>query len=226
LLQINDSLAHHDKENPMNQAPKDYINEKFEVQEKDKTAVFKPPSPGRGTPPFPKNVFFVGLSHSGKTTLGKLVAEELDKKFVHTRALVEAEAGMGTLEIVKAKGWEEFDRLESEALERVCGEKDQIVATSARVVLADKNRELLKENGRVFYLMADVPLVFKRLVAETDPARRPVLADQAPKDLKEEVVRDFVEREPLYMELGGTILQAGKEPAELVQDVRITLRIR
>ncbi len=209
----------------MNIIPKDYINKKFEVREKDKTAVFKSQNPDAASPPFPKNVFFVGLSHSGKTTLAKLTAQELGKTFVHTRALVEAEAGMGAFEIAKAKGWEEFDRLESEALKRVCGEKDQIVATSARIVLTEQNRALLKENGRTFYLMADVPLIFKRLVAETDPARRPVLADQAPKELKDEVVRDFVALEPLYMELGGTILRADKKPDELVQDVRIGLRI-
>ncbi|WP_462323773.1 shikimate kinase AroL [Desulfoplanes sp.] len=195
---------------------KDFICEKFEVDNPDETMVF-----GKTEHVVfdlaVSNVFFVGLRGSGKTTIAQQVAKKLNVPFVDTDRMVEDGAGKSIKEIVAEKGWEEFRSLESAVLARVCSDRGQIVATGGGIVLSAKNRELLQHSGTSFYLMGNPPLLANRIEQDgTTGTQRPVLSDSP---LREEMSELLWEREPLYMMVAAHTLQAEKNVDGLVGDV-------
>lgn len=197
--------------------PKDFIKKKTDVQEADKNRVygrtgFVRPSPDAR----PANLFLVGLRGSGKSSLGRLVAERTGMAFVDTDLVIEEDAGKSIASIVAESDWETFRDLESQALDQVCGRVGQVVATGGGMVLRQENRTRMRQCGKTLYLMADVPILLMRLSAAPDLARRPALTGSP---LHEELCRTLAEREPLYLEVMDGMLQAAKPLPELVEDV-------
>ncbi|MBU1003782.1 MAG: shikimate kinase AroL [Proteobacteria bacterium] len=166
-------------------------------------------------------VFFVGLRASGKTSLGRLAAERLGLPFADTDQLVVQKAGRSIAEIVEAQGWDEFRRLETEVLREVAG-RPLVVATGGGIVLAEENRDLLRQGGPVFYLLATTLLVVGRLTRDMDPASRPPLTELP---LTEEMGQLREERDPLYMEIARFVLHAEEPLEELVAEVQEKMQL-
>jgi shikimate kinase len=202
-----------------------FIKKKFEVQDPQESKTYKHSSE-QDRSEFElsiSNIFFIGLRASGKTTLAKKVAQELQAEFVDTDDLVEQKAGQNIAELVNEQGWEHFRQLEHQVLQEVCSQKGQVVATGGGIVLRDENRELLQCSGQVFYLMADVLDLAARLENAPEKEQRPALTD---KSLKEEIVQNLGEREPYYVLLADHVLQAEKSPEELAEDVFVALQMQ
>jgi len=197
-----------------------FIKKKVEVAEADAAMTFRPGQFRRE--PFSlerKNIVLVGLRASGKTTVGRLLAERLACPFVDTDDLVEAEIGMSIAEFVAAHGWPAFRAAEEAAVERACSAPGKVVATGGGAVLSEKNRALWGRQAVVLYLAADIPLLVARLGHGPD-ARRPALSDLP---LEEELVVCLREREPLYMAVMDHMLQACRSPEQLVEDALVAL---
>ncbi len=198
----------------------DFICEKYDVEQPEETMTF-----GKTKHTVfdlaASNVFFLGLRGSGKSTLGKKVAEHLHAPFVDTDALVQKEAGKSIRDIVGTRGWDDFRRMEAFVLEDVCTSKGQIIATGGGIILSEHNRRVIQENGTSFYIMGNPPLLARRI--EQDKAgtdMRPPLGD---KPLQEEISELLWEREPLYMMVAAHTLQGEKAVDELVKDVLTAL---
>ncbi len=101
------------------------------------------------------NIVLIGMPGSGKTTIGKALAQQTGKMFADTDELVEREAGMKTAELFKSSGEEYFRNMEAAAVEKIGKEKDLIIATGGGVVLRQKNRLNIKQNGFVVFIRRD-----------------------------------------------------------------------
>lgn len=193
-----------------------FICEKQEIEEPEATMAFGK----KKFVPFVlagSNIFFVGLRGSGKTTLGKAVAEKLHLPFVDMDAMIQKDAGQNIAEIVAAQGWDAFRSLEETCLADICASHGQVIATGGGVVLSEANRKLLKEHGQVIYLMGDPPLLAGRVRQDQkSDAQRPSLTEGS---IEEEMSNLLWEREPLYMMVANHVLQADKPGEELLQDV-------
>jgi len=163
------------------------------------------------------NVFFIGPRASGKTTLARAVAQGLGLVCVDTDELVAESSGKSIANVVQAHGWQAFRDLEHKALEQVCAQTGQVVATGGGIVLREDNREIMRSTGWVFYLLAQPDLLQTRLARQEDEAWRPSLSGMSP---NKEVGEIMAEREPLYLQTLHYILPADREVAELVQDVQ------
>ena len=75
------------------------------------------------------NLFLIGYRCTGKTTVGKSLAEKLNRSFIDTDSLVVTRQQMSIKEIVGAYGWEGFRQMESDTLKSVCTSDGQVVAT-------------------------------------------------------------------------------------------------
>lgn len=98
-----------------------------------------------------QNVVLTGMPGSGKTTVGRLLAEMTGRPFVDTDALITEKHGEIT-EIFKRHGENIFRDMESETVKeasRVCG---CVIATGGGAVLREENVDALKSNGRIFFL--------------------------------------------------------------------------
>lgn len=199
----------------------EFIKKKMDVEDAGASMTFRPGQFRRE--PFSleqKNIYLIGMRASGKSTLGRALARVWGCAFVDTDAEVVAAAGQNIETIVSRRGWDEFRRLETEALVRVAGLPGKVVATGGGIVLSSANRKLMQETGVSFYLMADAVLLLERMVRDADTAQRPPLTPLA---LHDEVAAVMSEREPLYMASMDHILQANRSVETLCDDVFVAL---
>lgn len=102
-----------------------------------------------------QNIVLVGMPGSGKTTVGKLLAEKLELEFLDTDDLITEKYGNIT-DIFKTKGEAVFRDYESEVIKEISAVGGKVIATGGGAVLRAQNTDLLKRNGRIYFL--DRPL--------------------------------------------------------------------
>jgi shikimate kinase len=201
-----------------------FIRKKVEIEDSDASMTFRPGQFRRA--PFSleeKNIYLLGMRASGKTTVGRALADALGCAFADTDAMVLETAGKNVDAIVAEGDWDEFRRLESEALARAAELPGKVVSTGGGIVLSEANRDLLGRTGVCFYLGADAALLTERLMRDPDAAQRPALTTL---DLHEEVASVMSEREPLYMVCMDHMLQAHRTVEQLVDDILVDLGLK
>ena len=97
-------------------------------------------------------IFLIGFMASGKTTVGRLLAERLDWNFVDLDKVIEDEAGKTVADIFAAEGEDGFRKRETEALREVAKRRKTVVATGGGAPCREENVEAMLGAGRVFWL--------------------------------------------------------------------------
>ncbi|MFW5863427.1 MAG: shikimate kinase AroL [Desulfohalobiaceae bacterium] len=191
------------------------MSRKYEVQEPEACKTYSHGQAREASNPGQENIFLIGLRGSGKTTLGQALAQELKLEFLDMDQVLQERFGQSIADFVQEYGWQEFRRQEAGLLQEICSKKGQVVATGGGCVLLPENRQLLKEQGQVFYLMADVQTLASRLHADPRQEQRPRFSSES---LEQELARSLQEREGLYMQCLEYILPAQHGLQDLVQE--------
>jgi len=124
------------------------------------------------------NVVLIGYRCTGKTTLGRMLAEKLGWPLVDTDALIQERAGRSIREIVAAGGWPEFRRLEREVIAGAAAGDRQVISAGGGAILDEANRKALRASGRVVLLTASPETIWQRMKADPKTlAERPNLTD-------------------------------------------------
>ncbi|MBI3608793.1 MAG: 3-dehydroquinate synthase [Nitrospirae bacterium] len=140
------------------------------------------------------NFILVGSTGSGKTTIGRRLAEQLRLKFVDTDGLIEQAAGRSIVEIFRAGGEPRFRALERRVIGRAVKEAAQVISTGGGSVLDPINRARLKRAGLTIWLKARPDVAAARLDRATD---RPLLGQG---DRSQAITTLLREREAHYRE--------------------------
>ncbi|HWE62615.1 MAG TPA: shikimate kinase [Chloroflexota bacterium] len=119
-------------------------------------------------------IVLIGLSGSGKSTIGKELAGSLALPFRDTDRLIEARAGRTIAQIFAAEGEERFRALEAEVIAGACRER-AVVATGGGAVLRERNRIAMREGNLVIWLDPPLTLLAQRLAAHQTGEVRPLL---------------------------------------------------
>ena len=145
-----------------------------------------------------KNIVLIGYRATGKTTVGRLIAQRLGWKFVDTDVLIEQRAKKSIAEIVAQEGWQGFRRREKEVIAEVSVKKNMVIAVGGGAVINKENVKNLKQNGILIWLKANADTIAKRLAQDEKTAsQRPSLTG---KSVVEEIEEVLSERLPLYQQ--------------------------
>lgn len=166
---------------------------------------------------FPDNIIMIGPMGSGKTTIGRRLADMLGKHFVDCDQTLEQRLGVNISLIFDLEGEEGFRQREHLMLKELCLQNNTVLATGGGSVLRAENRELLKQFGTVVYLETSVTQQLSRL--ERDKTR-PLL--QRP-DREQHLRKLAQQRNPLYAEIADVMVKAKNLPVD--QMARHTLSV-
>lgn len=147
------------------------------------------------------NIVLVGYMGSGKTSVGKVLAENLGYSFIDTDALIEEKEGRTISDIFAKEGEQSFRDMETALLKelKVSNPSGAVISTGGGIVLRKENHELLKALGRVVYLKASPEVTFERVKGDTT---RPLLAAEDEAALKAKI-EDMLKIRGGYYELAA-----------------------
>lgn len=139
-------------------------------------------------------VVLTGFMGTGKSTVGRVLAERLGREFVDTDAVIEERHG-AIVSIFEQHGEDHFRDLERRLAVELAGRQGLVVATGGRFMLDESNREVLEPVARVFCLSATPPTILERLIADRSLVDRPLLSVPNP---QHRIIDLLAERAPLY----------------------------
>ncbi len=160
-----------------------------------------------------RNIILVGPMGSGKSTVARIIGERLGWRVCDLDLLITEKEGMAIPEIFAGKGEAYFRRLEKELLTTVLQGENLVVATGGGAVLDGENRRVMKENGIMVYLRAEIKELCRRLGTGKG---RPLLAGG---ELEEILTRLAREREAFYREAQVTVDTQGLTPEAVAGEV-------
>ena len=150
------------------------------------------------------NIFLVGLMGAGKTTIGRILARKLGKRFIDSDHEIEARTGATIPWIFEIEGEASFRRREADVIRDLTAQEGIVLATGGGAVLNADSRAHLVSRGIVIYLRANVSSI---LVRTSHDKNRPLLQTADPRKKLEELT---AEREPLYREIADLVIDTGR----------------
>jgi len=151
------------------------------------------------------NLILVGMMGSGKTTMGRALARHLGKVFVDSDEEIIKRTGVTVPHIFDIEGESGFRLRETAVIKDLVGRDNMVMATGGGAVLSEQNREMLRQNGIVIYLKANVHDLWQRTKHDRN---RPLLQTQDPHAKLTEL---FEQRDPIYQQLSDIAVQSGKQ---------------
>ncbi|MDC6472277.1 shikimate kinase AroK [Luminiphilus sp.] len=155
-------------------------------------------------------LFMIGPMGSGKSTVGRVLANLLGCSFVDSDAEIEARCGADIPWIFDVEGEVGFRRREAAVLSDLAKRSRVVIATGGGAVTTAGNRELMSEKGIVVYLDVSIEQQLKRTGSGEG---RPLLAQG---DREATLKKLMLERKPLYEELADMIVSASSGNARKV----------
>lgn len=138
-------------------------------------------------------IIFIGFMGTGKTTLGKYIAEKEGKSFIDLDELIEFRTNQSIPEIFKSQGELGFRKLEAQYLQEAINEYD-VISTGGGVIESADSMEILSHYKFIIWLDASIQLIFDRIKNDSN---RPNAANKAFDELK----RLYLSRVSRYNEI-------------------------
>lgn len=157
----------------------------------------------------PRNIFLIGPAGAGKTTVGKLLAEQLGLQFLDTDMEIEMRSGVDISWIFDVEGEAGFRDRESKMIQELTERDGLLLATGGGAILRTENRKRLISRGSVIYL--ETPLE-QQLERTSKDKNRPLLRGSMAEN-KVTLAAMHAERGPLYQETADAIFRADRRSA-------------
>ena len=160
------------------------------------------------------NVILTGLRGTGKSSVGRVLAQRLNYAFVDTDTRIEECAGCRIADLVAQHGWEHFRALERQVVTRVAAMDRHVVAAGGGTLIDAENARLLKAHGIVVLLLCDVAILQHRLALGSN---RPSLTGQGSADA--ELAQIWEARRARYHAVADVTYDVSAESVNMREDL-------
>jgi shikimate kinase len=165
-----------------------------------------------------KNIFLTGFMGCGKTSVGRMLSSRLGCEFIDLDEVIVNEAGTSIKDIFASQGEPAFRQLESQALSGVASRAGAVVSTGGGAVIAEQNRNVMRQSGFIVNLTASVEAIAARLTGDSE---RPLLAG----DASVQRIRDMLQvRDRFYADADLRIDTTAKKIHEVVGEIIQSLK--
>ena len=162
------------------------------------------------------HIFLYGPVGAGKSTVGKILAHNLNLPFVDSDSVIEMNAGRSISQIMMQDGETTARDLESAALKQIINNQESVIALGGGALLRQENRMLIESNGKVIFLTAELDTLLARL--SSDSNKRPLLAG----DLYEKLTSLLTKRKEHYDSF-PLRFDANRPPGNLAWQIQVVL---
>jgi shikimate kinase len=160
------------------------------------------------------NVILTGLRGTGKSSVGKVLAQRLSFAFVDTDTRIEELAGGRIAAIVAQHGWEHFRALERQVVTQVAATDRHVVAAGGGTLIDAENARLLKARGVVVLLVCEISILQRRLAFGSN---RPSLTGQGSAAV--ELAQVWETRRERYHSIADVTYDVSAESVNVVEDL-------
>ena len=170
------------------------------------------------------NIFFLGYMAYGKSTIGKMLAKNIQFDFLDLDSFIEINEGCSIPEIFKTKGEIYFRKIEHKYLKQVLNLDNTIVALGGGTPCYANNMEILNENpkAKTVFLKAKITTLVDRLMNEKES--RPLISHINQEDIMTEFVgKHLFERSKFYQQSDLTIDIDDKSTEDIVKEMKTKL---
>ena len=148
-------------------------------------------------------IILIGMMGAGKTTIGKSLANYLDKTFIDSDQEIQKRTGVKIPVIFEIEGEIGFRKREADMLKELIKIDNMVLATGGGIILDEENRTSLKKKGTIIYLRATVNDLLHRTRHDKN---RPLLQTT---DLQNKLTELYDQRDPIYRELAHIVVESG-----------------
>jgi shikimate kinase len=141
-------------------------------------------------------IFLIGYMGSGKSTIGKKLARQLQCDFIDLDTVIETLEEMKISELFDQVGETGFREKEQAALQQLMRKENVVIATGGGAPCFFYNMERMNANGITVYLKMEPGVLVNRL--QNAKTERPLIANKSENELKAFVAESLTEREPFY----------------------------
>ena len=160
------------------------------------------------------NVILTGLRGTGKSSVGKVLAQRLGFTFVDTDTRIEELAGCRIATIVAQRGWEHFRALERQVVTGIAATDRHVVAAGGGTLIDEENARLLKARGMVILLLCELPILQRRIALGSN---RPSLTGQG--SAEAELTQVWEARRARYDAVADITYDVSAESADKTEDL-------
>ena len=165
------------------------------------------------------NLALIGFMGTGKTSVGKLVAEIMRFEFLDTDELIEEYTGRSITEIFSKDGEAAFRALEKKVVEELAGKTQTIISTGGGLPTNPDNIKKLKANALVVCLWASPKKIWERVRHQS---HRPLLHDADP---QKKITDLLAAREPFYRLADVLVNTDLRSPREVAQQIVLQFKL-
>ncbi|WNM61477.1 shikimate kinase [Candidatus Nitrospira neomarina] len=159
------------------------------------------------------NIVFIGYRGTGKSTVAAILGQRLGRRVISTDEEIVKEAKQTIPQLIEQFGWDHFRGLETQMCQKLTGQDNLVIDTGGGLILKEENVRMLKENGKIFWLTAEVPTIASRISGDT---QRPSLSGT--KTFVEEIEEILEIRKPHYQAAADHVIPTDQNSPEQIAD--------
>ncbi|MDT3777441.1 shikimate kinase [Nitrospira sp. MA-1] len=159
------------------------------------------------------NIVLIGYRGTGKSTVATILGQRLGRTVISTDEEIVKEAKQSIPQLIEQFGWDHFRNLETGVCQKLTGQENLVIDTGGGLILKEENVRMLKENGKIFWLTAEVSTIASRISGDT---QRPSLSGT--KSFVEEIEEILEIRTPHYQAAADHVIPTDQISPEQIAD--------